>query len=141
MDTIELLGVIAVSFAPFLVSVGAVLSVGGSRKWPFLSYAFSFFAGLLAGKGFGFLLWSICWIIAWVFAGIALKARRDRSIRTSSPEDGQAHDAEVAFDAPDDNASPRGDGSGGEGQDRLWAVEPEICAADVKTGASSARTP
>ncbi|MGY8682708.1 hypothetical protein Q2941_33775 [Bradyrhizobium sp. UFLA05-153] len=75
MDTPELIGVIAVSFAPFLVSIGAVLSTGGPRKWPFLSYAFSLLAGLLAGKGFGFLLWSICWIVAWVFAGIALKAR------------------------------------------------------------------
>jgi hypothetical protein len=115
MDTIELIGVIAASLAPFLVSVGAVLSVGGSRKWPFLSYAFSLLAGFLAGKGFGFLLWSICWIIAWIFAGIALRAR-GRSIRTSSPDNAQAHDAEVAFDPPDDEASRRGGGSGGDGQ-------------------------
>ncbi|WFU37603.1 hypothetical protein QA640_24355 [Bradyrhizobium sp. CB82] len=113
MDTIELIGVIAISFAPFLVSVGAVLSAGGPRKWPFLSYAFSFLAALLAGKGFGFLLWSICWSFAWVFAGIALKARGDRSIRTSSSANAQARDDEVAFDPPDDEASPRGGASGG----------------------------
>ena len=53
-DTMEVVGVIAVSSAPFLVSVGAVLSAGGPRKWPFLSYAFSFLAALVAGKGFGF---------------------------------------------------------------------------------------
>ncbi|WP_027523239.1 hypothetical protein [Bradyrhizobium sp. Ec3.3] len=111
MDTPELIGVIAVSFAPFLVSIGAVLSAGGPRKWPFLSYAFSLLAGLMAGKDFGFLLWSICWIVAWVFAGIALKARGDRSIRTSLPESAQAHHAEVAFDAPDDEASRPGSGS------------------------------
>ncbi|WP_439375374.1 hypothetical protein [Bradyrhizobium sp. DASA03120] len=116
MDTLETIGVIAVSFAPFLVSVGAVLSAGGPRKWPFFSYACSFLAGLAAGKGFGFLLWSICWILAWVFAVIALKAGGDRSIRTSSPENAQAHDAEVAVEPPDDEASPRGGGSGGEGQ-------------------------
>lgn len=103
----EVFGVIAVSFAPFLVSVGAVLSAGGPRKWPFFSYAFSLLAGLLAGKSFGFVVWSICWIIAWVFAGMALKARGDRSIRTSSPESGQARGAEVAFDPLDDEASPR----------------------------------
>lgn len=108
MDTMELIGVIAVSFAPFLVAVGAVLWAGGPRKWPFLSYAFSLLAGLLAGKGFGFVGSSICWIIAWVFAWMALKeARGDRSIRTSSPKDGQAREAEIAFDPPHDEASPR----------------------------------
>lgn len=98
MDTLETIGVIAVSFAPFLVSVGAVLSAGGPRKWPFFSYACSFLAGLAAGKGFGFLLWSICWILAWVFAVIALKARGVHLIRTSSPEDGAS--------PPDDEATP-----------------------------------
>jgi hypothetical protein len=107
MDLVELIGVIAVSFVPFLVSIGAVLLVGGPRRWPFLSYAFSLLAGFLAGKGFGLLLWSICWIIAWVFAGIALQARGDRSIRTSSPENAEAEGAEVAFDPPDDEASRR----------------------------------
>ncbi|MGY3549965.1 hypothetical protein ACVWZ4_005326 [Bradyrhizobium sp. USDA 4472] len=57
MDTREAIGVIAVSLVPFLVSVGAALSVGGPRKWPFLTDAFSLLASLLAGKGFGFLLW------------------------------------------------------------------------------------
>ncbi|MGY3234153.1 hypothetical protein ACVMAJ_001043 [Bradyrhizobium sp. USDA 4448] len=41
MDTREAIGVIAVSLVPFLVSVGAALSVGGPRKWPFLTDAFS----------------------------------------------------------------------------------------------------
>jgi hypothetical protein len=105
MDSVELIGVIAVSFVPFLVSIGAVLLVGGPRRWPFLSYAFSLLAGFLAGKGLGLLLWSISWIIAWVFAGIALRARGDRSIRTSSPA--EAEGAEVAFDPPDDEVSRR----------------------------------
>src|SRR5437016_1292058 len=107
MDSVELIGVIAVSFVPFLVSVGAVLLVGGPRKWPFLSYAFSLFAGFLAGKGFGLLLWSISWIMAWVFAGIALRTRGVRPIGTSSPEDADAEGAEVAFEPPDDEASRR----------------------------------
>ncbi|WP_369722014.1 MULTISPECIES: hypothetical protein [unclassified Bradyrhizobium] len=102
MDSLELIGVIAVSFVPFLVSIG--LSVGGRpRKWPFLSYAFSLLAGFLAGKGFGLLLWSVSWIIAWVFAGIALRARIDPSIRTSAPA--EAEGAELASDPPDDEAS------------------------------------
>lgn len=107
MESVELIGVIAVSFVPFLVSIGAVLLVGGPRKWPFLSYAFSLLAGFLAGKGFGFLLWSVCWIIAWVFAGIALQARGKRSIRTSSSENANTEGAEVVFDRPDDEASRR----------------------------------
>ena len=60
MDSVELIGVIAVSFVPFLVSIGPALFVGGRpRKWPFLAYAFSLLAGFLAGKGFGLLPWSI----------------------------------------------------------------------------------
>ncbi|QOG17602.1 hypothetical protein [Bradyrhizobium sp. SEMIA] len=94
MVTTELIGLVAVSFLPFLVSIGAVLVGGGPRKWPFLSYAFSFAACLVAGKGFGLLPWFICWMIAWVFAVIALQARVNSSIPTS-PDNAQDQDAEA----------------------------------------------
>ena len=113
MDTREAIGVIAVSLVPFLVSVGAVLSVGAPEMA--ISYRRFFASSQLTGpKGVRLSAVVYLLIIAWVFAGIALRARGDRSFRSSSPET-HAHDAEVAFNPPDDEASPRG-GRSGDGQ-------------------------
>ena len=109
MDTLEVIGIIAISFAPFVVSAGAVVLAGGPRKWPFLSYAFSLLASLLAGKGFGLLLWSASWIIAWVFAAIALRQRggfahiQVERLRTNLPRD-----AEAPINPPDESSQLEG---------------------------------